>query len=220
VEYLNPLIREFNAAANPFKAAQMQKYMKGKFVFFGIQNKQRLEIQKQFFKEFGWPEKRDLFKIVFYLWGLQEREFHMCAINILQKFEKKFENGDILNIEKLIVTNSWWDTVDGLSAWICGAYFRLFPDQIKEYTGRWVISDNFWLQRSALLFQLKYKKQTNTELLGSYIVKLSDSKEFFIRKAIGWVLREYSKVNPDWIREFVSHNKLSTLSYREATKYI
>ena len=220
MEYLSPLINSFKEAANPDKAIGMKSYMKNLFEFYGIDSKSRKEIQKHFFKANGWPGEDNLFQVVNELWNLPQREFQYCAIDILQKFSKKLQETDILNIEKLITEKSWWDSVDGLSAWICGAYFQKFPEKIPTEIGKWIDSNNIWLQRSTLLFQLKYKQQTNTGLLNEIVVKLASSDEFFIRKAVGWILREYSKTNPEWVKNLVSEQPLSPLSYKEATKYI
>jgi len=123
-------------------------------------------------------------------------------------------------LEQLIVQKSWWDTVDGLASWIIGTYFQLYPQTVVGVTEKWMNSGNMWLQRTSLIFQLKYKKNTDTQLLSNYILRLADRKEFFIRKAIGWVLREYSKTNKQWVKNFIQTNKLSALSYREASKYV
>lgn len=220
MEYLQPLIQSFLNEANPAKALWMVNYMKGKFDFIGLETKQRRAAQKYFFKEFGYPPTEELFPVVHYLWSLPQREFQYLAIDILKKFEKQLLEDYIDDIETLIVKKSWWDSVDGLAVWICGAYFSLHPHKIKPITSKWMKSGNFWLQRCCLLFQLKYKGDTDTQLLEGFIQKLHGEKEFFIRKAIGWILREYSKTNPDWVRDFVQHQALSPLSYKEATKYI
>lgn len=220
MEQLAPLIRQFETHARPEKVEWMENYLKGHFSFLGLETKVRRDIQRKFFKEICYPDKKFLFDYVFYLWNLPYREYQYTAIELIKRFEKKLEKNDIVHIEKLIVTKSWWDSVDGLAAWTCGAYFKLFPGQIKSVTTKWMQSGNFWLQRSCLLFQLSYKKSTDTELLESFIGRLCNEKEFFIRKAIGWILREYSKSNPEWVRELVGRQKLSPLSYKEATKYI
>lgn len=220
MEYLVPLIGSFKAHANPEKANWMKQYMKGKFEFLGLETKIRRSLQKDFYKSEGYPAQDDLFQVVFSLWKLPAREYQYCAVELLQKFQKKLEVSDITHIEKLILTKSWWDSVDGLASWICGAYFQLYPEQVEKTTTAWIQSGNFWLQRSCLLFQLKYKDKTDTDLLERCIGQLHDEKEFFIRKAIGWILREYSKTNPDWVRAFVHRQHLSALSKKEATKYL
>lgn len=218
-EYLQPLIIKLKEAANPQKANWAENYVKNQFKFLGIDSPTRKRIIKEFLQECGLPDINHLEEFSNLLWQMEEREYQHCAIEILDRLSKKLKCNDIYWIEKLIVQKSWWDSVDGLSSWICGAYFKLYPDRIPEVIDSWMNSGNFWLQRSALLFQLKYKKDTNTELLAGLIIRLSDHKEFFIRKAIGWILREYSKTNKEWVRNFVNHHKLSALSYREATKY-
>ncbi len=220
MKYLDPLIKSFVAHENKARAEQMQNYMKGLFPFIGMDSKTRRSLQKQFFVSHGYPSKEDLFEVVFFLWELPEREYQMFALDLLQKFQKVLDKQHIVHVQKLIETKSWWDSVDGLSAWICGEYFKSYPEQIEPVTGSWIRSGNIWLQRASLLFQLKYKEQTNTELLASYITHLKTEKDFFIRKAIGWVLREYSKTNPEWVRELLNKIRLSPLSVREASKYI
>lgn len=221
MNYLEPLIQEFKAAANPDKAKWMIDYMKGRFEFYGIGTKERRSIQKVFFKVNGYPAYEDLFELVFWLWKQPQRECQYLALELLQKNEKKLLIGDIEKIEALIIDKSWWDSVDGLAAWICGAYFTKFPEQIIPVTDKWMRSGNMWLQRSVLLYQLKYKDKTNTELLEKWIKELVDHKDFFIRKAIGWILREYSKTNPEWVVQFVKENdSLSGLSKREALKHL
>lgn len=220
MDYLEPLIHSFRSGKNPERSVQMHQYMRGLFPFIGLDKKSREMLQNEFFKNAGYPSRKDLFAVVFKLWRLPEREFQMCAIGLLRKFQNTLKEEDIKSIENLIVTKSWWDTVDGLSGWICGTYFKLYPKKTGEITLKWVESDNFWLQRSSLLFQLKYKEDTDKDLLQNYISKLANEKEFFIRKAIGWILREYSKTNPEWVKEFITTVHLSPLSLREAKKYI
>ena len=115
---------------------------------------------------------------------------------------------------------SWWDTIDGIAANQLGNYFILYPNKIVEVTNKWMDSENFWLQRCCLLFQLKYRDKTNENLLANLILQLTDSKEFFITKSIGWSLRQYSKFNPEWVRDFVNNNTLQPLSRREALRLI
>ena len=141
-------------------------------------------------------------------------------MDLLDKYKKQLEVDDIVWIEKLIVTKSWWDTVDILATHLAGEYFKKHKNKIDLITNQWNNSDNIWLQRSSLLFQLKYKQNTNVFLLENYILNLKESKEFFIRKSVGWILREYSKTNPAWVIQFLKKNELSNLSVREASKYL
>jgi len=120
----------------------------------------------------------------------------------------------------MITTKSWWDTVDFIAAKLVGDYFKKYPNQIGKYIQKWINSDNMWLQRTAILFQLKYKNQLDPKLLKYIIQSQLGSNEFFINKAIGWVLREYSKTNPTWVFNFVNTNEkgLSNLSKTEALR--
>ena len=133
---------------------------------------------------------------------------------------KKIEFQDIELFELMITNKSWWDTVDLIATNLVGAYFKLFPEQIIPVTKKWMNSDNMWLQRTCLIFQLKYKEEIDTDLLTDYILQLKDTKEFFINKAIGWILREYTRKNPEWVIDFVNKYELSNLSKREALKLI
>jgi 3-methyladenine DNA glycosylase AlkD len=206
--------------ANPERAGFAKKYMREQFEFIGLDARSLRNTVDHFTRVNGYPEMEDLESFSLSLWELPEREFQYTVIQILQKLLKKLRKQDINWIMQLIVRKSWWDTVDGLAAWICGSYFRKYPEQIKPVTENWMNSENLWLQRSALLFQLKYKLHTDTELLGNYIERLADHKDFFIRKAIGWVLREYSKSDKQWVKTFLIHHDLPGLSVREASKYL
>ena len=112
------------------------------------------------------------------------------------------------------------DTVDFLASNMVGMHFKRFPNLIPEYTSKWMASGNIWLQRTCLLYQLKYKENTNTSLLYSWIHSLMDSKEFFIQKAIGWILREYSKTAPAEVIDFIHNTNLKPLSKREGLKWM
>lgn len=220
MKYLKPLIEQFNQNANAEKAVWMKNYMKGHFDFFGINTKERRDIQKVFFNTYGYPEQSEFLEIVKILWKLEQREFQYLAIELLQKFSKNIRKEDISNIELLITTKSWWDSVDGLAVWICGDYFRFYPEQIVPVTDKWIKSGKMWLQRSVLLYQLNYKSDTDTNRLFGWIKELAEHKDFFIRKAIGWILREYSKTNPEWVIQLIQSVELSGLSKREGLKHI
>ena len=122
--------------------------------------------------------------------------------------------------QKLITTESWWDTVDGLAANQVGGVIARFPKIRDEHIGRWWQQENFWLRRTTLLFQLRYKDKTDEDLLFALIGENLTDKEFFIQKAIGWSLREYSKSNPTAVQQFVATTELSPLAHREALKWM
>lgn len=127
---------------------------------------------------------------------------------------------EIDKIKRFIITKSWWDTIDFLCKVIGDIGLR--DERVSELMLEWSQSDNIWLKRTAILHQLAYKGKTDTELLEKVICNCLGSDEFFINKAIGWALREYSKAAPEWVGNFISKHKdeLSALSIKEASKYI
>jgi len=216
--YIKPLVNLFKANASSANAEPMAKYMKNLFRYLGIKTPKRKELFKIFIKEYGLPEISELKQITLDLWDLPEREFQYIAIGILRKFSKKWDENFIDLFEQLIVTKSWWDSVDGLASWMVGEHFKRFPYLRDKYIDRWMKSGNMWLQRTCLLFQLGYKDKTDEILMGRLIMQLNGSKEFFINKAIGWILREYSKTDAETVINFVENNELANLSRREALK--
>ena len=153
------------------------------------------------------------------MWEKAEREYQYTAITYIGKYAKKLLKADLLFLKELITTKSWWDSVDGIAP-LVGELAKSYPEVIEETINQWSVHENMWVRRAAILFQLKYKEQTNENLLYQYIVKNADSKEFFIQKAIGWALREYSKTNSDSVKRFIEGNQLAPLSVREGSKYL
>jgi 3-methyladenine DNA glycosylase AlkD len=218
--FIEPVFTAFQKNANASNAKEMKAYMLNKFEFHGIKTPLRDEIVKLHLKENSLKQYAELDQVIRELWEMPEREMQYFSIDIFLSHKKLWSQGSIKLIEYCITQKSWWDTVDGIASDWLGAYFNLFSEQTFLITSNWNKSNNIWLQRSSLLFQKSYKKNTDTALLTSYILQLKDSKEFFIRKAIGWALREYSKTNPEWVIAFVANNKLSPLSEKEALKRI
>lgn len=217
-DYLATLRAEFERNANPKHAAAQKAYMKNHFEFYGLTAPERRKTQKPFLVKSYLPPKKDLFRLVKKLWSLSQREYQMFGQELVNKYSKQFTKADIAILEYMVTHKSWWDTVDFIAANMMGTYFKLYPELRKKYVKKWLNSKNIWLQRSALLFQLKYKDQRDTVLLSGTIKQLLGSKEFFINKAIGWILREYSKVNPTWVTHFVQKTTLHSLSKREALR--
>ncbi|MBU0561452.1 MAG: DNA alkylation repair protein [Bacteroidetes bacterium] len=219
-KYISDLQTLFRANADPENAFNMKKYMKDNYEFYGIKTPERNELTKDLLRKENIPGVEDAKSIIIKLWKLPERELQYFAMRLAEKVVKKFDAPSIEFLEYLVVNKSWWDTVDFIAANLVGMHFKRFPHLIEPNTVRWINSNNMWLQRSALLFQLKYKKETNTELLFDYCTRLSKSNEFFIRKGIGWALREYSKYDPPSVRKFVKNTELSGLSNSEALRLI
>ncbi len=218
--FINVLEIELAQHANPNIALEQKAYMRNQFEYYGIKSAERREIQKPFLIKEFLPKKDELGKTVIFLWEKPQRDYQYFAQELAFKYVKQFEKKDIALFEYMVTHKSWWDTVDFIAAKLMGEYFKKFPEQRAIYVKKWIDSNNIWLQRCALLFQLKYKENLDTDLLSSIINSLLGSKEFFINKAIGWILREFSKTNPIWVKEFAGKTVLSNLSRREALRLI
>ncbi|MBK7449567.1 MAG: DNA alkylation repair protein [Anaerolineales bacterium] len=219
--YSLALKKFFAQHANPTNAAPMKKYMRDQFEYLGIKSPQVTNLQREFINAQGLPPLEKLDVIARDLWSLPEREYQYLAMNLISKFEKKVGGEFITTLEYLITTKSWWDTVDALASHPVGSMFKRFPDVKRKYLKKWRGSENLWLRRTTLLFQLGYKTETDFELLCELIRENLGSEEFFINKAIGWALRQYAHTNPVPVRKFVKVTKeLHPLSRREALKNI
>lgn len=219
MNFISDLSAVFIENSNTVNAVPMKAYMKGLFIFHGIKTDQRRKLFKEICDKHKAEVSANARKISLELYRKTEREYHYCSIEILIKeLKKKFIKDDIKLIEKLTVTHSWWDSVDVIAKYLLGEYLKQYPEEIPKVIERFSNSDMMWLNRSAILFQLDYKKDTDANLLFAECLKHRESKEFFIQKAIGWALREYGKTNPEAVRRFVSTASLKALSTREALK--
>jgi 3-methyladenine DNA glycosylase AlkD len=219
--YVRKLKSFFEPQADPVKAAPMKKYMREQFEYLGIKSPQMAALQKEFIAAHGLPPLEELDLIVRDLWSLPQREFQYLALGLIGKFEKKVDEDFITTLEYLITHKSWWDTVDTIAGHSIGVMFKRFPKVKTKYLKKWRKSDNFWLRRTTLLFQLGYKEETDLELLCDLVRENLGSDEFFINKAIGWALRQYAHTKPEPVRKFVKATKeLHPLSRREALKNI
>jgi len=195
--------------------------MKNNFSFLGIKTEKRRAIFKSTYEQNKVEIKSNFRIIAWELFQMKEREFHQVAIDLLVKESKKnFVIEDIKLIEKLIITNSWWDSVDTIAKYLLGGYLQQFPLETLKVIERFSNSKNMWLNRSAILFQLSYKEKTNFEILISECEKHKHSNEFFIQKAIGWALRDYSRFNPSGVTAYVNSTNLKPLSSREALRLL
>lgn len=212
------IFESYYDAADPAMASGMAAYMKNQFTFLGLQKPQRALLSRSFLA----AKKKETavdWDFVFKCFKLPEREFQYLGMTYLMDVKNRLAADDIHRMETLIVTKSWWDTVDMLAV-IAGDIVLRYQELKERVIAGWMTSDNLWLRRSSLLFQLKYKQQTDTEFLSRAILHSCDTREFFLNKAIGWALREYSKTDAQWVREFLAAHKLGTLSVKEASKYI
>ena len=208
----------FRKAADPEKAPPMSAYMRDQFSFLGIPKPERTKLSRDFLKA---ADKSSAdWSFVYKCWEQPEREFQYLAVDYLLKLKSCLTQNDIPSLQKLITTKSWWDTVDSLDV-IVGDIAARFPE-VNDILMNWSTDDNIWLRRTAIDHQLARKEKTDTDLLAQIILNNLGQSEFFINKAIGWSLREYSKVNPAWVRSYIEKHekKLSPLSVREGSKYI
>lgn len=208
----------FRAAANPEKATPMSAYMRDQFSFLGIPTPERRKLSRDFLKAMS--KKAIDWDFIHKCWEQPEREFQYLAKDYLAKSRSTLTVADIPKLCELAVQKSWWDTIDGLDV-IIGDIALRFPE-INETLLQWSKDENLWLRRIAIDHQLGRKDKTNTQLLEQIIINNLGEKEFFINKAVGWSLRDYSKTNPDWVRDFIERhrNEMAALSIREASKYI
>jgi 3-methyladenine DNA glycosylase AlkD len=221
MNFIAKLESAFQEKSNPENAFAMAKYMRNHFSFFGIKTDERRQIFKDIWKENKNEITENFREIAYKLYSKPQRELHYCAIEIfIKQLKGNYKKEDIQLIEKLIITNSWWDSVDTIAKNILGDYLLEYPLETEKVIERFSNSDNTWLNRSAILFQLSYKGKTNFDLLKSECEKHKNSTEFFIQKAIGWALREYGKTNPESVRNFVANANLKPLSQKEAIKNI
>lgn len=217
-EQLKELTNIFWKHSHPEKAREMSHYMKGHFSFYGIHKPLRTKLSKAYIKTFCKLSEKDLQVIVSELWNKPQREYQYFVLDILYKVTptKKF----IGLYERLIIKKSWWDSVDNIASRLVGPYFMQFPGERNKYIKKWTSSKNIWLNRTAILFQLKYKKETDQQLLFKTIQQHKGSDEFFIQKAIGWALRAYAYTDAKAVKKFVKGNALKPLSVREALKHV
>ena len=207
--------------ADPSQAVDMSRYMRDQFQFYGIKSPLRKELLKEIKVVIKPTPSVRYQEFIQLLWDDPHRECQYIATDLMGTINKKMDVDWIDFIEQLILTKSWWDTVDFLAPKLLGNIFSRYVDIGHQYTDKWIESDHFWLQRSALIYQLRYKDKVDFERLARYILRRKDSKEFFVQKAAGWALRQYSKSNPEVVAEFLSDNQnLARLTVREGSKYL
>ena len=220
--YTSLLEKSFEANRNAENAVQMKRYMRNQFEFYGIKSPLRKELLRQFLKENDKPPIENLKEIVQVLWENDHREMQYLAMDIMEKMIRKLDESFLPFLEELILRKSWWDTVDWIAPNGFGRVFQKHHKQIKPITTRWIRSDNIWLQRSAIIFQLKYREKTDFDLMSKYILYRTESKEFFVQKGSGWALRQYSKFNKNAVVNFIREHEtvLSNLTKKEGLKWL
>ena len=211
-------------------AQAMSAYLRNQFPFLGLKSVARRNIAKPYFKE-AKQEARAQSKVnpdtpiidwnfVQECWQQEEREFQYVATDYLNDMQTYLKKDDINHLKKLITTKSWWDSVDALVKRV--GYLQTQYPELKETIIEWSVSDDLWLRRVAIIHQLSMKEATDTQLLTRMIMNNLGSNEFFINKAIGWALRDYARINEEWVKNFLRQyqTELAPLSIREASKHI
>lgn len=204
----------FRQHGNPEIAQGQMAYMRHQFEFYGLKMPAWMALTKEFLREHGLPEGPALPEIARLCFDDEHREMQYFALEMVQRSLKKQAPEFINFLEELILTKSWWDSVDWIAK-LVGIHFRRYPELIKPVTERWMDSGELWLQRVCLIFQLTYKEKTDSELLFKYIRRVAASKEFFLQKGAGWALRQYSKTNPEAVAAFLDQTQVSPLTRRE-----
>ncbi len=218
--YLVPLADPFRKTACPTNAAAMQRYMKNIAPYHGIKTPPRRALLKAHITVHGLPSVAELPVICRSAFAQTEREWHYTAVDLLMRMAKDLGPGHLPLAKELITTKSWWDTVDALAVNVAGVILKRHPKEINRWNKRWITSGDMWLNRTAILFQLKWKENTDVALLFANIQRHASHRDFFIRKAIGWALRGYSATDPGSVKDFVKDVPLSPLSVREALRNV
>ncbi|MEP7215860.1 MAG: DNA alkylation repair protein [Anaerolineaceae bacterium] len=220
-EFVPRLVGHFEAHRDQARAAHMSAYMRGQFPFMGIAGPQQAALTTSALAGLMKPAQAELTGACATLWALPEREFQYAAVKLLRRNVRVCDSSFLPHVRKLVVAKSWWDTVDELASRVVGPLVAAFPELSLEMDV-WAGSDNLWVARSAILHQLGFKDRTDSQRLFGYCLLRCGEADFFIRKAIGWALREYSKTDADAVRTFVVENagRLSGLSKREALLWI
>jgi len=213
--------RAFEGARDAEKAPAMKAYMRDQFEFLGIPSPVRVALGRDALVGTGKPTEADLVAVSRSMWTKPEREFQYFAAWYLRRHQQVLTADFMDTARHLITTAPWWDTIDELAQNVVGPLVRRDRTLVATMDA-WIEDDDLWLARTAILHQNRWKTDTDAERLFRYCARRAGDTEFFIRKAIGWALREYTRVDPDAVRRFVREHdaELSGLSKREALKWL
>lgn len=215
-----PHVRDlFRQHGKPDIAQGQMAYMRNQFEFFGLKMPQWTALSKAIIAERGIPQGEALKALVRECFADEHREMQYFGLQIVEKSIRRQPEDFIDFLEELICTRSWWDTVDWIAK-LVGMHLERYPQLRRPVCARWLASGNFWLQRVTLIFQLRYRDKTDADLLFENIRQVAASREFFLQKGAGWALRQYSKSNPEAVRQFIENTALAPLTKREGCKYL
>ena len=211
----------YGAAADPERAVVMRAYMKDVAPFLGIPSPERRALARSVLQGTPRPDERDCTAVALRCWRLPERESQYFAVDLLRRHVRRLSSGFLPVARHLVTTVPWWDTVDALAAHVVGGLVAADPALTADMDA-WIEDDDLWVVRTALLHQLRYGERTDAGRLFAYCLRQSGHPDFFVRKAIGWCLREYAKTDPDAVRDFLAREggRFAPLSVREALKNI
>ena len=211
------LKKNFEKRANEDNAIQMAKYLRNQFVFYGLKSPARRDAYHQILKD----EKKQIdWDLLDQAWNDKHRDMQYFVCDYLLAMEKYVSYDDLFKIEHYVRTKQWWDTIDSLMKLY--GYVGLKDQRVDQLMLDWSKDPDKWVRRVAIEHQLLRKDKMNTALLSQILENNLESDEFFINKAIGWALRDYSKTNPEWLSDFIdgNYNHLAKLSITEGSKYL
>ncbi|AEA43138.1 DNA alkylation repair protein [Fluviicola taffensis] len=219
-------ITQLEAIFEPFRNAKRaetaQAYLKDQFPFIGMKTEVRRSAQKKWVDSLKNIDERIIrWEIIRALFEKKEREYHYVAIDYLNSWPKHyFSPEDAEELRWILSTHSWWDSVDAIASNYLGKWAKFYPEKARETFEKWRFDESFWMQRSCLIYQLKYRDEVDSLYLEHLIQQMNGNKEFFIQKAIGWSLRQLSKYKPEDVVEILANNPIKGLALREASKYL
>ncbi len=219
-EIIVSIAQSLNALSEPDKKPGMEAYMRNKFTFIGVSSQKRKIILKELQSIPNIKDSKILIPLVENLWLQTEREYQYIGMDLLIKYHKLLNTEHIPFLLQLVETKSWWDTVDMLAASVLGSVLIRNTHALPAFIETLSNSNNFWLNRTAIICQLKFKDKTNITLLEIAILPHIQSNEFFIQKSIGWALRQYARTNALYVIDFVHSHSLKPLSKKEALKHL
>lgn len=214
------LTSELVSAAEPERAPRMRAYMKGRFEFLGVPSPARRKAAAPFISSFKGSDQDVLLRAAATLWSMPQREYAYVAADLLRRYERRLSPDALSRLQALVVTDPWWDGVDSL-AHVVGAVVRAHPEA-AEVMDAWARDDDMWVVRVAIIHQLGWRADAEPTRIFGYCAAQAGHSNFFVRKAIGWALRDLARTYPDMVRSFVDAHRdvLSPLSVREATKHL
>ncbi len=215
-----PLRTALAEAGDPERANDMAAYMRDHFEFFGVKTPERRRLQRSTLTAGATASSTELIEFADRCWGAPERELQYVAVDLLRKWAGSLDASNLADLRRLVEHRSWWDTVDALAAHVVGALVRAHPALAADMD-RWIVDGDLWVARTAVLHQLMWKTDTDPDRLFEYALVQAGHPDFFMRKAIGWALRQYARTDPEAVWAFVDHNAevLSPLTRREALKH-